>query len=476
MLKDIRTNPIMLTDCYNLSHESLKCNTDWEVSHMYNRAEGQVMYGLKEMALNILEVQITKAMVDEAAECAERDNLEFPYDLWMRVVNECNGYIPIQIQCVPEGTYCPTGTPFAQIKNTKKGFGEMVTWLEPIFMMAYFPSSCATRAFEMRQYLENLSQTYGEGIMWKFHSFGFRGHKGLEDSYFAGTAWNLFLHGTDDFHITKHMPKEVMMGSIAALAHKVTQQYDDEYQCFINAIDNAASSGKNIVALVIDTYDAQRVIQEYTLKLAEYAKTKGVHIVFRPDSGNVFEQACQIYTRVTTAGYTNATVIIGESMSFANAVAMDKKFAIMGVPVNFVSYGIGAGFYKDIERDTKGWAMKTGYSNGAARMKVVKSDPFKQSIPGEIDLMYDKDTLTIYQKDEVTNVDDSVYEIIYNHAMHDANDIVPYMADITSIPAQAIKDRAYNTSGIRAGVKLQDKIAISAGTQALIDEIVAKYE
>jgi nicotinamide phosphoribosyltransferase len=342
----------------------------------------------------------------------------------------------------------------------------MVTWLEGVFMMAYFASSCATRAFEMRKYLENLKEIYGEGIMWKFHSFGFRGHKSLEDAYFAGTAWNLFLHGTDDFHIAQHMPEESMMGSIAALAHKVTQQYDDEYECFTNAIDNAARSGKNIVALVIDTYDAQRVIKDYVLSLAEYAKLRNVHIVFRPDSGDVFTQAQQIYNIVSTAGYKNVSVIIGESMSFENAVAMDKKLAIMQIPLSFVSYGIGAGFYKDIERDTKGWAMKTGYSNGAPRMKVVKSDPFKQSISGIIDLAYDKDELIVYPE-KASNKADSVYEDVYYYS----NEIPsPIMQDVLSIPAQAIKDRAYNTDN------KQKKIIISDEVQSLIAEIVKKYE
>ena len=48
MLKDIAFNPIMLTDCYNLSHQELKVNTDWEVSHLYNRAKGMILYGIKE--------------------------------------------------------------------------------------------------------------------------------------------------------------------------------------------------------------------------------------------------------------------------------------------------------------------------------------------------------------------------------------------------------------------------------------------
>jgi nicotinamide phosphoribosyltransferase len=476
MLKDIRKNPIKLTDCYNLSHEELKCNTDFEVSHMYNRADGMLLYGFKEIALGILSIKITEEMVEDAAVDAEELNLTFPKDLWMRVVTECRGYVPLEVQSVPEGTWCPKGTPFAQVRNTVEGFGEMVTWFEGVFMMAYFPSTCATRAFEMRNYLEEKKEQYGydDSFLWRFHSFGFRGHKSLEDAYFAGTAWSTFLLGTDDFHIRQHMSEDTVMGSIAALAHKVTQQYDNEYDCFIRSIDYAAASGKNIVALVIDTYNAYRVIQEYVLKLAEYAKGKGVHIVFRPDSGDIFGQAMAIYTRVSTAGYKNVSVIIGEGMSFNNAKSMDKKFELMGVPLTFIAYGIGAGFYKDIERDTLGWAMKTGYSNGAPRMKVVKSDPFKQSIPGIVDLMYDEDDLMTVYIEKEDNAADSIYECIYRYDL-DQN-TTPSMKDLSYIPAQAIKDRAYNTTGYRVGEKIQERIIISNEIKELINVITKKYE
>ena len=36
-IKHQRNNPLLLTDAYNLSHQGMKINTDWEVSHIYNR-------------------------------------------------------------------------------------------------------------------------------------------------------------------------------------------------------------------------------------------------------------------------------------------------------------------------------------------------------------------------------------------------------------------------------------------------------
>ena len=57
-------------------------------------------------------------------------------------------------------------------------------------------------------------------------------------------------------------------------------------------------------------------------------------------------------------------------MSLTEARKADAFFSKNNVPLPFVSYGIGAGFYKHIERDTLGWAMKTAFSNGAPRMKA----------------------------------------------------------------------------------------------------------
>ena len=79
-----------------------------------------------------------------------------------------------------------------------------------MLLHAYFPSGCATQAYEIKKYLgEN-----GDRV----HSFGFRGHRSLEDAYWAGTAWNLFFDGTDDFHTLQHFNNTSK--SIPALGHK----------------------------------------------------------------------------------------------------------------------------------------------------------------------------------------------------------------------------------------------------------------
>lgn len=416
MLKDLRKNPIMLTDCYNISHQRLKINADWEVSHMYNRAKPMILYGFSEVVNSVLSIKITEEMVNEAERHANRLGLIFPRDLWMGVVNECNGYLPIEVQSLPEGTWCPPGTPFAQIRNTKEGYGEMVTWLEAVFMKAYFPSTCATQAFRMRKYLEQKKKQYGydDSFMWRFHSFGYRGHRSEEDAYWAATAWSMFLHGTDDFTVAQHIPETAQIGSISALAHKVTQQFDDEYEGFKHAIKATADVGEKIVALVIDTYDANRVIREYLKPLALYAEKLGVHIVMRPDSGDTWQQAVDIYRECNRGmKLNNVSVIIGEAMDFETAKKADAYFEAHGVPLNFVAYGIGGGFYGYMNRDTLGWAMKTAYSNGKPRMKF-SMNPIKRSIPGIVVVNRNEDGDLVVSPEKYPG-QPSLYQTIYKH-------------------------------------------------------------
>jgi nicotinamide phosphoribosyltransferase len=415
-LKDIRKNPIALTDAYNLSHQRLKCNTDWETSHIYNRASGMILYGLNETVLSILQIQVTIEMIDEAEEAAKRMGLIFPRKLWEDVVNKCNGYVPIKVESLPEGTWSPKGTPFAQVSNTVEGFGELVTWFEGVFIMAYFPSACATEAFFMKRYLVEMQKEfeYDDSFLLKFHSFGFRGHRSLEDAYWAGTSWNLFLHGTDDFHTALHTAT-AKISSISALAHKVTQQFDDEQECFLHAIRETAACGEKIIALVIDTYDAERVINQYLVTIAAYARKLGTHIVLRPDSGDVLQQAIEIYRICKSFRIKNVSVIIGEGISFEVAKKYDAHLRANGVPINFVFYGIGGGFYRHIERDTLGWAMKTGFSNGKPRMKFSMAT-IKRSIPGKINIIKIGKSLTVLNSDEDNAISFvSQYYTIYNH-------------------------------------------------------------
>ncbi len=453
-------NRLLMTDVYNISHTNLKQSVEFEVSHMYNRKKGMYLFGLTEILNDYLCTPITRDEVNEAHEISKRFGLGdvFPISMFNRLIDELNGKLPLQIDILPEGTWCPIGTPFAQISNTVRGFGELVTWFEAVLMKAYFASECFTRAVDMRKYLEEVAEQNGidaDSFITTVHSFGYRGHKSEEDAYYAGKAWVSMLPGTDDFNAGIHgMP----VTSIQALAHKVTQQYDNEIDCFYNAIDSASNSSKPVIALVIDTYNAWKVIEEYLPKLAIYAIEKGVFIVLRPDSGDIFEQAYRIIELAVQNDWP-VGVIVGEGMTFEKIKEQHKQITKMGLPIDRFSWGVGAGFYKDIERDTSGWAMKTGFSNNASRMKFSE-DPLKRSIPGEVAITKSSNNeLTVVQKSEL-DAQINIYQNIYLDGCINKS----YDEPLTVISARALSE-----------FTSQRRIRISKVTSSLIDDFKTRY-
>jgi len=402
-LKEIYSNPLVLTDVYNLSHHYLKENVDYEISHIYNRSRSMILYGFNETVINLLNQQIDVAMVMHAEECAKKMGMKFPVDMWMKLVDGLDGWIPLKVEALPDGTYVPKGTPFAQITNTEEGFGELVTWWEGIFLHSSFPSACATRAYEMREYLVQHHLPLN-----RLHSFGFRGHRSLQDAYWATTAWNLFLTGTDDFHGQYHCPN-AKLGSIPATAHKTIQQFDEEKQGYIHAIDQAKEKGHKVVALVIDTYDPLKFIHEGMMRdVMEHAEKQGMNIVLRPDSGDLMDQAVIIYGMSKFWEFNNVSMIIGEGMSLEKVKEYDDTLRRRKIPLKFMNYGVGSGYYNDLDRDYLGFAMKTSYSNGKDRMKLTKSNPFKRSIPGCVNIVKEDNELVVdYTRD-------GLFETVYD--------------------------------------------------------------
>lgn len=404
MLKDIRNNIILLTDSYNTSHHILKENTDWETSLLYNRNKPMILYGFNEIVTSLLNTKIEENNVVEAEEHARGMEMPFPSDMWYKISNDLKGRIPLCVKSVKDGTYCPKGTPFAKVYNTIEGFGELVSWWEGIFLHASFPSGCATEAMRLERSLRCKKLRSG-----RVHSFGFRGHNSLENAYWAGSAWNLFFDSTDDFHMTKHVSNKLT--SIPATAHKTIQQFDDELKAYTYSIDEISRAGYKTLSLVIDTYDPNRFIKHYSISIAKHALSMGVHLVFRPDSGDIKEQALLLYVKMKDKGLLKTTsCIIGESMNSSKVEEYDNYFKEMDCDLDWFSYGIGSGFYKHIDRDYLGFAMKTSYSNGQNRMKF-SADKVKQSLPGNVHLKYNVNGQMCVNYDET----DSIYKTIYNY-------------------------------------------------------------
>ena len=301
----------------------MKCNVDWETSHIYNRNRSMILFGFWENVIHTLNTHIIARMIDDADRCAAEMDMPFPRKMFERLVDELNGRIPLCVEALPEGTFVPKGAPFCQISNTVEGFGELVSWWEAMFVHSFFPSGCATMAFEIRRYLEN--NKYSPT---KIHSFGFRGYTSLESAYWGGMAWCLFLPGTDDFHLRQHLPSSIRISSINAMAHKVVQQFDreiDAYKYAISAIADREKKEWRMLSVVIDTYNAWQFIKKYMPEVVAFALDKKIHLVLRPDSGDTIDQGIAILKYKFAHKIKHLSCIIGDDMDFQKIIYFDRE-------------------------------------------------------------------------------------------------------------------------------------------------------
>lgn len=462
MFEDVKPNPVFGTDGYNLFHHKLKKDTKWEVSHIYNRAEPIFIYGLNHVAVHAFDTKITENMVNDAWEASEKylgNKKIFPINMWNSIVKDFKGYVPLRIQCMPDGMWSPARTPLAQIRNTEEGFGEMVTWAEGKLLKFAFSSGCLTRAYKIWQYIKDRGLPENRS-----HSFAYRSYDNDESAKWGGTAWAIFLKGSDDFDVLRYVPNAGIK-SIIASAHKVEQQFNNEMDGYIQAVDSTVEVGERIFSMMIDTYDASKFIETYMKELLNYAKNKGVHVVLRPDSGDVLQQAITIYKKaVVDLGFNNVNVIIGEGMSHQKVIDYDKELINNGVPLGFVFYGIGGGYHADITRDhPSGASMKTSYSNGEPRMKIVKGYPFKESIPDIVSIIANSNAELVVDNTDIGGLYMDAYN--FDSTMNEPKTTIQSWDDVN--------ERVWEQ--INNGYVKQEKILLSNGLQTSINEFKARY-
>ena len=259
------------------------------------------------------------------------------------------------------------------------------------------------------------------------HNFAFRSYPSDELGIRADRAWSFFLPGSDGFAVAGEAGLTV--NSIPAASHGVIQQFDNEVDAYTRVIDVAFAHGQKMVAIPVDTYNTQNFIDNLALHIHAHAARKNMYVLFRVDSGDVFDFALQLLQN-------HHLVIISEGLNFDNIQTMVAKFKNIHVSIRQRLYfGMGAGWWRDFSRDELGFAMKVGFANGKPRMKFSE-DKIKRSLPGKLDLIRtDDNQLQVVPAPH----NHSLYEEVY---FMDNNDKLPYFNNFLNLEyAQQVFDK-----------------------------------
>ncbi len=439
-------NLILNTDSYKTSHY-LQYPPGSEVISSYIEARknarfGHVLFfGLQAFIKQYLLQPITIEHIDEAEAILQAHGVPFNRAGWEIILKEYQGFLPLEITALPEGSIVPTGTALVQVQNTDPCLYWLPSYIETALLRAvWYPSTVATISWKAKQiirhYLELSSEQVETQLPFKLHDFGARGTSSQESAALGGMAHLVNFLGTDTIAsllaARRYYGADMAGFSIPAAEHSTMTAWGQEHEvdAYANMLEQFAQAGK-LVAVVSDSYDIYHAVSElWGKQLKEKVIHSGATIVIRPDSGDpktvVLEVLERLYANfgghVNRKGYKvlhdSVRVIQGDGVNLDSIGVILEHVCQHGFSTENIAFGMGAGLLQKVNRDTLNFAMKTS----AIRIqdewhdvyKQPKTDPSKHSRRGRLAVIQKEDTWQTIPESELGDADNQLKPVFRN--------------------------------------------------------------
>lgn len=393
----VKRNRILQTDTYNRTMCHAK-QERWKDEETYvnqmRRAPGGYLIATGtrrhiQKALGILP--LTQWEFDFARDFY-RDHANVPFfneEMWQSVLDN-DGYFPLDIDAVPDGTAVLASDPVMRIN----GVGELGAHIEPSVHRIFYDSLVATTAHEIATKL-------GAD---RFIEVGKRGTPNEEMHLQAAVA--MYVGGgismtSNDAAVAAYPDK---LRDVGTLGHRFIQFYDTPIESFRQAIETTPQT-----SLLIDLTGSMQGIGE-ALQLKQEYRDTGKKIWIRLDSGNILEQTIHTLREYQRLGFTDPAldkIVVEDISSVDEMVQMDEAIRAAGFdPDKFVVYGAGGLLVTKMkERSVASTGYKLAEVLGAARLKPAPDSPGKESLPGKPTLVQTAEGRVIAQVGEVMGED-----------------------------------------------------------------------
>jgi len=418
-------SPIFQTDSCKFSHyKQYPPGTAYISSYIEPRGGGDVtFFGLQAFLKKL--PRVTYDDIALAHNIATQHGVPFNSGGWTRIVEKWGGYLPLEIQAVPEGMTMPHGMPQVQVRNTDPLLPWLTSYFETALLRAvWYPSTVASISRRAKIVIGDYLAKTGDlsGLPFKLHDFGARGVSSGESAALGGLAHLVNFSGTDTVEallLARDAYTCPMAGySIPAAEHSTITSWGakGEVAAYRNML--TAFDGFPLVAVVSDSYDIFKAVGEIwggTLKEDVVALgEKGRTLVIRPDSGDPLSTLLSIFSileekfpvTVNEKGYkvlpAYLRVIQGDGVNLKSIGDILQVLTERGWSADNIAFGMGGALLQKLDRDTFKYAMKAnerqsvdgtihpvfkspvgdgGKASKAYRQAVVKQGGVYYSIP-----------------------------------------------------------------------------------------------
>lgn len=398
----MHTNLILNVDSYKASHYlQYPPQTSFCSSYIESRGgdyKQLVFFGLQAFLKEYLCKPIKREDIEEANEVLTSHGLPFNYEGWLYILKQHQGYLPLVIEALPEGTVIDTHNVLVQVENTDPKCFWLTSYIETALLRSiWYPTTVATISWHIKQIIRQALEKTADnvdGLPFKLHDFGARGASSYETASLGGAAHLINFLGTDTLAgimaVRSYYHERIAGFSIPAAEHSTITSWGQarEQEAYANILKNFAGKNK-LVAVVSDSYNLWQAIEEiWGNRLKEQVINNGGTIILRPDSGNPVDVVCQtIEMLMEKFGYTRNSkgyrllpnylrVIQGDGISLSSIQAILEAIEAKGLSADNIAFGMGGALLQKVDRDTLRFAMKTS----AAKVDGVWHDVFKNPV------------------------------------------------------------------------------------------------
>lgn len=435
-------NPILLTDSYKYSHyKQYPPGTTKVYSYFESRGgdfDKTLFFGLQYIIKKYLTTPITQEHILEARMLidAHMGHGLFNYDGWAHIVDYHDGYLPLEIKAVPEGTLVPFRNVLMTVENTDPQCYWLTNFMESLLVQVWYPMTVATLSHEMKKIILGSLRRSGDPnlIDFKLHDFGFRGVSSVESAAIGGLAHLVNFKGTDTIQALmaarEYYDEPIAGFSIPAAEHSTIISWgkDNEADAFKNMLKQFPTG---LVAVVSDSYDIMNACEFLWGKLLrEEVLSRAGTVIIRPDSGIPHEIVPDVFDvlggkfgfTVNGKGFKElpdqVAVIQGDGMDYDECGRILEALNRRGWSSNQLAFGMGGALLQRLHRDTQRCAFKCSYVevNGESRnvFKIPAQDISKVSKSGRLKLVeHDNDLWGTYPQAE-NNFMDRLEQVYFN--------------------------------------------------------------
>jgi nicotinamide phosphoribosyltransferase len=417
----LEINRVMMGDSYKYTHPNqypvgTVNQYDYAEARSTNVYDKTVFVGLQGILKEFFTTPITRKEVTEAAEYAEDHGIGFCKEGWDIIVKEYNGFLPVTIKGVREGTVLPNKNVLftVELSVDDERIFWIVSWLETFLMKVWYTCNIATRSYFVKKMLIEMGKITDENpfVDYQYHNFGDRGSSTVSAAIKGGFAHLTCFKGTDNFGSVKYVKdiynvpstkRKEIAHSIDATEHStVTSRGKDGEQDFVmNFLEK--NKGKNLIACVGDSYDIFNFTDFITkgefknkIENEDYPT-----FVIRPDSGdavdvintmlNIMEKN-NVAFDVNDKGYKifkKYRIIWGDGINMDTMRNILTTVTLRGYSTQNIAFGSGGWLMQQHDRDTLGFAIKCSeitFKDGSTRdiFKDPITAPGKKSKKGKV--------------------------------------------------------------------------------------------